>query len=37
MKRLNIHAAGNRIIRTGAILLLTAILSMQAIGVLADT
>ena len=37
MKRLNIHAAGNRIIWTGAILLLTAILSMQAIGVLADT
>ena len=37
MKRLNIHAAGNRIIRTGAILLLAAILSMQAIGVLADT
>ena len=37
MKRRDIHAAGNRIIWTGAILLLTAILSMQAIGVLADT
>lgn len=37
MKRLNIHAAGNWIIRTGAILLLAAILSMQSTGVLADT
>lgn len=37
MERLNIHAAGNRIIRTGTILLLAAILSMQTSGVLADT
>ena len=37
MKRLEKHAAGNRIIRKGAILLLAGILSLQAIGALADT
>lgn len=37
MKRLEKHAAGNRIIRIGAMLLLAGILSLQAFGALADT